>query len=118
MPGVVKDPERWMARCTFFVLPSRFEGFPNALLEAMAMGCPVIATDCDSGPRDIVRDGMDGLLVPVEDVEALAGAMRRLASDEALRRRLGDAAQSVRVRYAKKKIVQQWREIVEEVVKS
>ncbi len=118
MPGVVKHPERWMARCAFFVLPSRFEGFPNALLEAMAMGCPVIAADCDSGPREIVQDGVNGLLVPVEDVTALASAMQRLAFDKPLCERLGVAAQYVRVRYAKEKIVQRWHQLVEEVVQS
>lgn len=116
MPGVVPDPERWMARCTFYVLPSRYEGFPNALLEAMAMGCAVIAADCDSGPRELVRHGENGLLVPVADVAALAQALRELASAPALRARLGHAAQAVRARYAKATIVAEWRNVIEEVV--
>jgi glycosyltransferase involved in cell wall biosynthesis len=116
MPGVVPDPERWMARCAFYVLPSRYEGFPNALLEAMAMGCAVIAADCDSGPRELVRHGENGLLVPVADVAALTQAMRDLASDPALRARLGHAAQAVRARYDKATIVAEWRNVIEEVV--
>ncbi len=115
MPGVVPDPERWMAQATVFVLPSRYEGFPNALLEAMAMGCPVIAADCDSGPREIVRHGENGWLVPAEDVEALARAMRQLFRDETLRARLGGAAVTVRQRYAKEAIVTRWERLIEEV---
>jgi glycosyltransferase involved in cell wall biosynthesis len=115
MPGVVPDPERWMARCAFYVLPSRYEGFPNALLEAMAMGCAVIAADCDSGPRELVRHGENGLLVPVADVAALAQALRELALNPSLRACLGHAAQAVRARYAKAAIVAEWRNLIEEV---
>jgi glycosyltransferase involved in cell wall biosynthesis len=116
MPSVVPDPERWMARCAFYVLPSRYEGFPNALLEAMAMGCAVIAADCDSGPRELVRHGDNGLLVPVADATALAQALLELASGPALRARLGHAAQAVRARYAKATIVAEWRDLIDEAV--
>jgi GalNAc-alpha-(1->4)-GalNAc-alpha-(1->3)-diNAcBac-PP-undecaprenol alpha-1,4-N-acetyl-D-galactosaminyltransferase len=117
MPGIIKDPEAWMARCALFVLPSRYEGFPNALLEAMAMSCPVIAVDCDSGPREIIRDGENGLLVPVEDSGALARAMDRLMEDAALRERLSANAFEVRERFAKETIVRQWRDLIEEVLR-
>jgi len=116
MPGVVRDPETWMARAAVFVLPSRYEGFPNALLEAMAMGCPVIATDCDSGPREIICHGENGWLVPVEDANALSAALRRLFEDEALRCRLGTEAVKVRERYAKAKILSRWETLIEEVL--
>ncbi|MBX6323738.1 MAG: glycosyltransferase family 4 protein [Rhodospirillaceae bacterium] len=115
LPGVVAEPERWMARCAVFVLPSRFEGFPNALLEAMAMGCAVIAADCDSGPRHIVRDGTDGVLVPVEDVDALAAALVRLIEDAALRARLGAAAVAVRERFSKAAILRRWEAVIDAV---
>lgn len=117
MPGVVEKPEVWMGRATVYVLPSRYEGFPNALLEAMAMGCPVIAADCDSGPREIIRNGENGLLVPVEDVGALADAMKTLFADAALRDRLGAGALTVRDRYSRDAIVRQWETLIEEVVK-
>ncbi len=116
LPGVVPNPEQWMAQAAVFVLPSRYEGFPNALLEAMAMGCPVIAADCDSGPREIIRHGENGWLVPVEDVAALAQAMRQLFEDAALRARLGNAAVAVRQRYAKEVIVARWEKLIEEVL--
>lgn len=117
MPGVVQYPEDRMARATIFVLPSRYEGFPNALLEAMAMGCPVIAADCDSGPREIIRHGVNGLLVPVEDVDALAVALHKLFDDPALRARLGAEAVKVRDRYSRDSIVEQWNKLIEEVVR-
>jgi glycosyltransferase involved in cell wall biosynthesis len=117
MPGVVKDPERWMTRCSVFVLSSRYEGFPNVLLEAMAMGCPVIATDCDSGPREIVRSEENGLLVPPEDVGALAAAIRRFLGDAELRQRLGGAALAVRQRFAKDAILRQWYELIGETTR-
>ena len=112
MPGIVPDPETWMARATAFVLPSRYEGFPNALLEAMAMGCPAIAADCDSGPREIVRHGENGLLVPVGDAGALAGALAALFADEALRRRLGQGAVKVRESFSADAIVAAWESVI------
>lgn len=116
LPGVVKDPETWMARCTLFVMPSRYEGFPNALLEAMAMGCPVIAADCDSGPREIITHEVDGLLVPPEDETALADALLLLFEDAKIRQRLGQQAVTVRDRFSRDRIVALWEALINEVV--
>ena len=80
-----------LAGATLFVLPSYVEGMPMALLEAMSWGLPVIATPVGGVP-EIVTEGVDGLLVPAGDVEALAAAIRRLMSDPPLRERLGRAA--------------------------
>jgi glycosyltransferase involved in cell wall biosynthesis len=108
MPGFIRDPENWMARSEIFVLPSRFEGFPNALLEAMSIGCAAIAFDCNSGPREIIRDGVNGLLVPAGDVDALGAAIARLAADKNLRSRVGSQATLVREMFSKKAVLAKW----------
>jgi glycosyltransferase involved in cell wall biosynthesis len=96
MPGFVENPYAHMARAGLFVLSSRFEGLPTVLVEAMACGTPVVATDCPSGPREILEGGSLGGLVPVGDPEALAQAMEaaleRPVDAGRLRARAGDFA--------------------------
>lgn len=106
--GVVKEPWRHLDQAQVFILPSRYEGFPNALLEAIAMGCSCIAADCQSGPAEIIEDGVNGLLVPVEDVQALTTAMDRLSTDADLRAAMADRAPQVRKRFALQPIMTQW----------
>lgn len=77
LPGFVKNPYAFMARSAVFVLSSRWEGFPNVLVEAMAVGVPVVATDCMAGPAEILENGRYGQLVPVGDVDAMAAAIIR-----------------------------------------
>jgi GalNAc-alpha-(1->4)-GalNAc-alpha-(1->3)-diNAcBac-PP-undecaprenol alpha-1,4-N-acetyl-D-galactosaminyltransferase len=109
--GVIPEPHMLFARSSLFVLPSRAEGFPNVLLEAMAAGLPVVATDCHFGPRTIVRDGIDGLLVPPDDPEALAAAMGRLMADEAERDRLAREAPAVLERFGLSLVADRWDEL-------
>jgi glycosyltransferase involved in cell wall biosynthesis len=75
LPGFVNNPFAWMSRAAVFVLSSAWEGSPGVLVEAMACGCPVVSTDCPSGPAEILAGGRYGRLVPVGDDEALAGAI-------------------------------------------
>lgn len=113
LPGWCAHPEAALSAAGAFVLPSRYEGFPNALLEAMACGAPCIATACDSGPAEIIRDEVDGILVRPDDVQALTAALRRLISDDALRRRLGLRAVEVASRFDEQTFLAKWDQLVE-----
>lgn len=75
LPGFVMNPYAYMARASLFVLSSRWEGLPTVLIEALCCGTPVVSTDCPSGPREILKDGQYGQLVPVGDIDALAKAI-------------------------------------------
>lgn len=110
--GRVKPIRSLMRQAEMFVLSSRYEGFPNALLEAMAAGVPVIAVDCPSGPREILGDGRFGLLVPPEDPLVLARAMVSVATDAELRRRLANAAPQAIVPYQIDGIISQWEDLL------
>ncbi|MDA8933350.1 glycosyltransferase [Candidatus Pelagibacter ubique] len=87
--GEIKDPISKMLNYNAFVLPSRREGMPNALLEAMSIGIPCIASDCNTGPREIISNNENGLLVPSENSIELAKSMMKIYSSEKLRRYLG-----------------------------
>ncbi len=83
--GFQKNPFGFFRAADVFVLSSFFEGFGNVIVEAMALGVPVVATDCPSGPGEIIRHGVNGFLVPVQDHHAMAGAIRQLLEDAELR---------------------------------
>jgi glycosyltransferase involved in cell wall biosynthesis len=112
LAGWIDRPESVLLESGVFVLPSRYEGFPNALLEAMACGLPCVASACDSGPAEIIRHGVDGLLVPPENVDALADALRQLVSDEAQRARLGRRAVEVTSRFSREAFFARWEEVL------
>lgn len=100
-----------------YVSSSAYEGFPNSVLEALALGMPVISTDCDFGPRDMIEDGVNGLLVPVDDAEAMSAAMKRIAGDESFAAKLGNEARKVREKYDVDLIGRKWLDLIEEVAK-
>lgn len=106
--GVVTDVEAWLERASICVQPSRLEGFPNAVMEAMAMGVATVSSDCRSGPRDIIQHQLNGMLFPTEDIDALETSLDLLMSDITLCQQLGDAAMSVRDRFARKRILALW----------
>ena len=108
LPGRVQGPHIILEQAEIFVLSSRYEGFPNALLEAMSCGLPVISFDCPSGPGDIINQGDNGVLVPEEDVNSLADAMKRLMTDKAERQKLGKQAHTISKRFSVENVMGQW----------
>ncbi len=114
--GWLDDPALLLTRADIFVLASRYEGFPVALLEAMAQGVAVISFDCDSGPREIIQHEQNGLLVDQDDIDQLAQAMERLIDDSALRRRLGQAACAVADRFSVTQFAQRWNDVLQDVL--
>ncbi|MCT0203385.1 glycosyltransferase family 4 protein [Synechococcus sp. CS-602] len=113
-PGKAGNVADWYARADLFVLSSRYEGFPNVLLEAMACGCPCLALDCPTGPAEILENGRNGLLLPA-DAEAtqLAAALSRLMGDPQRRGALGEEAREVRERFAPERIQDQFLELLQ-----
>lgn len=112
LTGRVDDPFDWYRRASMFVFPSRHEGQPNALIEAMSSGLPVIASDHVSAHRDLVTPGREGLLVHGEDVAALAEAMRALAGSSERRAAMGAAAVGKVAPYGLECVVAAWDAVV------
>lgn len=116
-PGNIQNLAEKMERNSLFVLSSDFEGMPNALMEAMALGLPCISTDCPcGGARFLIDDGVNGLLVPVGDAEEMSKAMRRLLENQEYANRLGNEAAKISERLAPEKIYGQWEDFIKSVV--
>ncbi len=116
MPGQVQGPFRILRKLDMFVLSSRYEGFPMALVEAMACGLAVITTDFPSGVREIVREGVDAVVVPVENIDALATAMDRLMSNHVERNCLRTRAVEVTERFGTQTVMTMWEGVIKSCV--
>lgn len=114
--GHTPDLEGWMTAAFAFVLSSRYEGFPNVLLEALACGTAAIATDCPSGPREILDSGAAGLLVPCEDPAAIAHAVMTLHTDPDLRARLRRLGPGLVGRFSIDAVVSRWESLMRRAV--
>jgi len=95
-----------------FILASRFEGMPNALIEAMACGIPCIASNCDFGPGELIENEDNGLLFPVDDVDALVSAMTTIADDESFAEKLSRNAQQIRETHSREKIIGMYKDAI------
>lgn len=108
LKGVTHDVEKVLSKAGIFVLASRFEGFPNVLLEAMSLGCPVVSTNCKSGPSEIIKDGVNGYLVDVDDEQQLSKKIAFLIENPAKREILSASAESIKDEYSQEKIMKKW----------
>lgn len=112
LEGFVDNPFPWMLLADVVVLSSHFEGFGLVLVEAMALGRPVVATDCPSGPAEIIRDGIDGFLVPVGDAQVLGERLIRLLEDPAAARQMGERARMGADAFSKTAMIEQYRRVL------
>ncbi|MCV9999540.1 glycosyltransferase family 4 protein [Pararhizobium sp. YC-54] len=112
MPGVTSRPGLWVETADVFVLSSRYEGWGIVLLEAMAAGLPVVSYECEWGPGTMVTNGDDGILVPCENVDALAGALDAMLGNAALRKTLAAKAAVSARNYLPESILARWDEVL------
>ena len=113
LPGWTDDRLAEFSRADLFVLSSRYEGFPNVLLDAMACGLPAVSFDCPSGPAEIIRNNVDGLLVESENVNALADALNQLMADGSTRSDYGVRATDVIQRFSADRFYACWDAVFE-----
>lgn len=116
LPGITTNPFAIYERAELYVMSSLWEGLGVVLIEALACGLPVVSTDCPSGPREVVRDGIDGILVPNGDETALAEAMDLLMSDESKRKELSARAREAEERFSLAKITSEWERLIAELI--
>ena len=109
--GFQRNPFKYMARSSLFISASRYEGFGNVLVEAMALGLPVISTDCPSGPAEIIEHGKNGILVPTEDEGRLERTILNLLTNDELRRKLSGEAKIRAQYFALDKRVEQYSDV-------
>ncbi len=115
MPGWIRPIWDEYAAADLFVLPSRYEGFPSALLEAMVCGLAVVAVDCESGPREIIQHGCNGWLVPNRDTD-LQAALAELMNDKSLRSRLGSDATQISSKFSWSSMIDRYERLLLDVV--
>ena len=116
LPGYKYNPYAMMKASDIFVFPSRYEGFGNAFLEAMALGCPVLASDCDFGPKSVIRHDDNGFLFKNENLEDLIQKLKHLMEDESLRKRLAQNAPEVKELYSLSRVLEKWKRLIQSLV--
>jgi glycosyltransferase involved in cell wall biosynthesis len=113
--GSITDVKNIYQGSSIFTLPSRFEGFGLVIIEAMACGVPVVTFDCENGPRNIIANNLDGILVKPFDVDEYAECLLRLIQDDQLRCQMGKRAHESSQRYLIEDIAQKWKDLFDEI---
>jgi len=116
LPGLAGNIGEWYESADLYVMSSRSEGFPMTLVEAMSYGLAAVSFDCDTGPRDIIRHELDGLLVSPGNVTELTANLDRLMSDALTRQRFADRAVEVKERFSMERITEMWEKLFEEIL--
>ena len=116
LTGQVDDIQDKIINSSLFVMSSNFEGMPNALIEAMALGIPCISTDCPcGGPRELINSGENGILVPTNDEIALSTSMDKVINDEKLAKKISENGLKIRDLLDEERICLKWKKYIEEV---
>ena len=115
LPGFIAEPRAIMRQADLFVLSSRYEGMPNALIEAMSEGRACVSFDCPTGPGELIQHSINGWLVPAGDVDALSAALGDLMGDNGLRQRLGRRARAIADAYSQRSIMGLWNSLLASV---
>ncbi len=116
LPGRAGNVSDWYERADIFVLSSRYEGFPNVLLEAMASGCACVSFNCKTGPAELIADGYNGILVPEGNADLLAEQVLHLMHNISLRNKLSRRARTIRDTYSEEKIMNMWKNQINETL--
>jgi GalNAc-alpha-(1->4)-GalNAc-alpha-(1->3)-diNAcBac-PP-undecaprenol alpha-1,4-N-acetyl-D-galactosaminyltransferase len=118
LKGEYKNPYSVIANSDIFILPSRREGFPNSLLEAMSLGVCCISADCETGPNEIIENNIDGILFPVGNSKKLAEKIKRLKDNKLLRRQLSVKGQrKIRDKFNFKNMIENYVQLINKVIK-
>ena len=115
--GRQEDVPAAIGNASLFVLSSDYEGLPNALMEALTLALPVVSTDCSGGgARTLIENGRDGVLVPCDDTDALADAIRACLGDPAAAKAMGQQAKQKAAAFSSEAVVAQWEAYLTEIV--
>ena len=116
LPGIIEDVKEKIYKATMFVLSSRYEGMPNALMEAMALGLPVISSDCPcGGPRYLIKNEQNGILVENDNIEELKNAMETILENKEFASKIGKNANKIADTLNPYKVNKLWEKYIEKV---
>ncbi|HEX9062475.1 MAG TPA: glycosyltransferase, partial [Clostridia bacterium] len=115
-PGAKRDAIKLIAKAQVFVLSSKAEGFPNALVEAMASGIPSISTDCPMGPSEVIENGKNGILVPMGDEHAMAAAINKVIEDSTFLVNISEEGYKIRKKFSSELVFGQIEKYFEQII--